>query len=33
VQRCLKPNAGVVLDVKGLLDRAQKPQGIELWRL
>jgi UDP-N-acetyl-D-galactosamine dehydrogenase len=33
VQRCLKPNARVVLDVKGLLDRAQKPEGIELWRL
>jgi len=33
VLRCLKPNARVVLDVKGLLDRAQKPEGIELWRL
>ncbi|MGH6935816.1 MAG: UDP binding domain-containing protein, partial [Methylocella sp.] len=32
-RRCLKPNARVVLDVKGLLDLAQKPEGIEYWRL
>jgi UDP-N-acetyl-D-glucosamine/UDP-N-acetyl-D-galactosamine dehydrogenase len=29
----LKKGAGVVLDVKGRLDRAEQPAGIELWRL
>jgi UDP-N-acetyl-D-galactosamine dehydrogenase len=29
----LKKGAGVVLDVKGRLDRAAQPAGIELWRL
>jgi UDP-N-acetyl-D-glucosamine/UDP-N-acetyl-D-galactosamine dehydrogenase len=29
----LKAGAGVVLDVKGRLDRGQQPPGIELWRL
>ena len=29
----LKSGEGVVLDVKGMLDRAQRPSGIELWRL
>jgi UDP-N-acetyl-D-galactosamine dehydrogenase len=29
----LKKQSGVVLDVKGRLDRAQCPAGIELWRL
>jgi UDP-N-acetyl-D-galactosamine dehydrogenase len=33
VQRCLKPNARVVLDVRSILDRTRKPEGIELWRL
>jgi UDP-N-acetyl-D-glucosamine/UDP-N-acetyl-D-galactosamine dehydrogenase len=29
----LKKGTGVVLDVKGRLDRAERPAGIELWRL
>jgi UDP-N-acetyl-D-galactosamine dehydrogenase len=29
----LKGNSGVVLDVKGFLDRAQTPAGVTLWRL
>jgi UDP-N-acetyl-D-galactosamine dehydrogenase len=29
----LKGGTGVVLDIKGRLDRTQKPEGIELWRL
>jgi UDP-N-acetyl-D-glucosamine/UDP-N-acetyl-D-galactosamine dehydrogenase len=29
----LKPGAGVVLDVKGCLDRGGRPANIELWRL
>jgi UDP-N-acetyl-D-galactosamine dehydrogenase len=29
----LKDGGGVVLDVKGRLDRAQRPDRIELWRL
>jgi UDP-N-acetyl-D-galactosamine dehydrogenase len=29
----LKNGRGVVIDVKARLDRAQRPQGIELWRL
>jgi UDP-N-acetyl-D-galactosamine dehydrogenase len=33
VHYCLKPNARVVVDVKGRLDRAQKPESIELLRL
>ena len=33
VTRLLKKRAGVVLDVKGRLDRAERPAGIELWRL
>ena len=33
VQRLLKNGSGVVLDVKLKLDRSQKPEGIELWRL
>jgi UDP-N-acetyl-D-galactosamine dehydrogenase len=33
VTRLLKKSAGVVLDVKGRLDRAEQPAGIELWRL
>jgi len=33
MQRLLRQRNGVVLDVKSRLDRAQKPEGIELWRL
>ena len=33
VTRLLKGGKGIVLDVKSRLDRAQKPEGIELWRL
>ena len=29
----LKEGSGVVLDVKGRLDRAERPVGVELWRL
>lgn len=29
----LKGKEGVVLDVKGMLDRARQPGGVELWRL
>jgi UDP-N-acetyl-D-galactosamine dehydrogenase len=33
IEKLLKPGGGVVLDVKDMLDRAGKPQGVELWRL
>jgi UDP-N-acetyl-D-glucosamine/UDP-N-acetyl-D-galactosamine dehydrogenase len=33
VTRLLKDGRGVVIDVRGILDRDAKPQGIELWRL
>jgi UDP-N-acetyl-D-galactosamine dehydrogenase len=33
VQRLLNGGKGIVLDVKSQLDRAAKPDGIELWRL
>ena len=33
VSSLLKGGKGVVLDVKALLDREQKPAGVELWRL
>jgi len=33
VRKLLKPDGGVVLDVKGKLDRADKPEGVDLWRL
>ncbi len=33
VTSLLKKGTGVVLDVKGRLDRAERPAGIELWRL
>ena len=33
IGKLLKPAGGVVLDVKGALDRAAKPAGVELWRL
>jgi UDP-N-acetyl-D-glucosamine/UDP-N-acetyl-D-galactosamine dehydrogenase len=29
----LKPGAGLVIDVKGALDRDARPEGIELWRV
>jgi UDP-N-acetyl-D-galactosamine dehydrogenase len=29
----LKDRRGLVMDVKGRLDRAKKPDGVELWRL
>ena len=29
----LKNGCGVVIDVKARLDRASKPDGVELWRL
>ncbi len=33
MEKLLKGGQGVVLDVKSKLDRAQKPGGIDLWRL
>ncbi|AMN42680.1 nucleotide sugar dehydrogenase [Rhodoplanes sp. Z2-YC6860] len=33
VQRLLRGGAGLVFDVRGMLDRAAKPEGIDLWRL
>ena len=33
ITRLLKGGQGIVLDVKSRLDRAQKPEGIDLWRL
>src|SRR5450631_2215814 len=33
VRGLLKNGSGVVLDVKSKLDRSQKPEGIDLWRL
>ncbi|HKA76272.1 MAG TPA: nucleotide sugar dehydrogenase [Pseudolabrys sp.] len=33
VAKLLKDRRGIVLDVKAKLDREQKPEGIELWRL
>jgi UDP-N-acetyl-D-glucosamine/UDP-N-acetyl-D-galactosamine dehydrogenase len=33
VTKLLKNGEGIVLDVKASLDRAQKPEGINLWRL
>jgi len=33
IAKLLKQGQGVVLDVKSKLDRAQKPEGIDLWRL
>jgi hypothetical protein len=33
VTKPLKNGEGIVLDVKARLDRAQKPEGIDLWRL
>ena len=33
VTKLLKGGQGIVLDVKSKLDRLQKPEGIDLWRL
>jgi UDP-N-acetyl-D-galactosamine dehydrogenase len=33
VTKLLKNGQGIVFDVKSRLDRAQKPQGVDLWRL
>ncbi len=33
IGRLLKGGKGTVLDVKAKLDRARKPEGIDLWRL
>jgi UDP-N-acetyl-D-galactosamine dehydrogenase len=33
VTKLLKNGEGIVFDVKARLDRAQKPEGINLWRL
>jgi UDP-N-acetyl-D-galactosamine dehydrogenase len=33
IARLLKGGKGTVLDVKSKLDRARKPEGIDLWRL
>ena len=33
IVKLLKQSSGIVLDVKSKLDRAQKPEGIDLWRL
>jgi UDP-N-acetyl-D-glucosamine/UDP-N-acetyl-D-galactosamine dehydrogenase len=33
VTRLLKDGMGSVLDIKSKLDRALKPEGIDLWRL
>ena len=33
VTRLLKGSGGIVLDVKSMLDRRQRPAKIELWRL
>ena len=33
ITKLLKGNRGIVLDVKAKLDRAKKPEGIDLWRL
>lgn len=33
VRNVLRDGRGVVLDIKGLLDRDTRPEGIELWRL
>jgi UDP-N-acetyl-D-galactosamine dehydrogenase len=33
IAKLLKGDRGIVLDVKAKLDRAKKPEGIDLWRL
>ncbi|HET9715215.1 MAG TPA: nucleotide sugar dehydrogenase [Pseudolabrys sp.] len=33
ITRLLKDGQGIVLDVKAKLDRAKKPEGVDLWRL
>ena len=31
--KLLKDEGGIVLDVKSQLDRRQRPDGVDLWRL
>lgn len=33
IDRLLKPGGGLVMDIKGLLDRERTPDGVTLWRL
>jgi UDP-N-acetyl-D-galactosamine dehydrogenase len=33
IGKLLKDRRGIVLDVKAKLDRAKKPEGVDLWRL
>jgi UDP-N-acetyl-D-glucosamine/UDP-N-acetyl-D-galactosamine dehydrogenase len=33
VTSCLKPSGGLVMDIKSLLDRAEAPQNVRLWRM
>jgi UDP-N-acetyl-D-galactosamine dehydrogenase len=33
IQKLLRGGKGLVFDVRCMLDRAKKPEGIELWRL
>jgi UDP-N-acetyl-D-galactosamine dehydrogenase len=33
VQKLLAGGQGLVMDIKGRLDRAATPKGVELWRL
>ena len=33
IQRLLRGGTGLAFDVRGMLDRATRPEGIELWRL
>jgi UDP-N-acetyl-D-glucosamine/UDP-N-acetyl-D-galactosamine dehydrogenase len=33
IRKILRDGSGVVLDIKGVLDRHERPEGIELWRM
>ena len=33
IQRLLQGGAGLAFDVRGILNRKTRPEGIELWRL
>ena len=33
ISRLLKNGRGLVMDVKAKLDRASRPEGVDLWRL
>ena len=33
IERLLAGGRGIVLDVKGVLDRARQPDGVVLWRM